>query len=221
MTPEQLKQIRRQLKLTQEELGRLIGEALYEGRPLVGTTIGRYEMGKREIPLEVETFLLELVRSRGEDPPAPQPAEGQAAEGAGAAADTPPPPQEPPQPATSAPVGLTGGGAYAKVCTELWETIGVGVGLVGATTGSAALVGDAQIIDRNKRDLGAAWGKLAETNETFRRMLVGLTTSSAWLEVAMVTGKTVGEMYWHHQAVKAQQVASGNGHVPAEPQPAS
>jgi hypothetical protein len=57
---------------------------------------------------------------------------------------------------------------------------------------------DGQIIAADSPALGAAWAKLAETNETFRKMLIGMTEGGAWLQVALVTGTTVSKCYQNH-----------------------
>ena len=91
---------------------------------------------------------------------------------------------------------------YARVCEELFELIATGVGLVGAVTGSEKLRIDGEIILADKKNLGKAYGKLAETNETFRNMLTGMHGGGAWLNVALVTGITAGKLMRNHQGAK-------------------
>ncbi len=123
-------------------------------------------------------------------------------------------PTDPSLPGPGSFVPLSPSGVYIKACTELWQIVATGVGMTGAAIGSRALMLDGQTIDADKEMLGEAWGKLAETNATFRNMLVGLTTGGAWFQVAIVTGSTVGRC-WANHAVPLPEASYGtNGHVP-------
>jgi hypothetical protein len=83
--------------------------------------------------------------------------------------------------------------------------------MVGAATGSAPLMNDGAIIAADKAELGKAWGRLAETNETFRNMLVGMTTGGAWVQVALVTGTTAAKCWQANHAPRMLEQASDNG----------
>lgn len=164
-------------------------------------TVSRWIRGARPIPKKVSAFLDELALedlsglagAAGLEPgdlPLEEPT----------VQDTPPggPSPEPQRQLVSA------GGAYVTACEELWELIGAGVGMIGAAINSPALVYDGQIIVGDKQALGAAWGKLAQTNDTFRRMLVGMTEGGAWLGVALATGTTLSKCWQAHQHFAAQ-----------------
>ncbi len=162
-----------------------------------------WETGKLKVPAAVASFLTSVQLEQAfplaeERPLEPDPdADYTPPTEAEDSAPPAPPGQEPrPQPA------LSGGNVYARVCEELWEMVATGVGLVGAATGSEALRNDGEIILADKHALGRAYGKLAETNDTFRRMIMGATTGGAWLEVCLVTGLTAGKLVRSHQALR-------------------
>jgi hypothetical protein len=167
----------------------------------------------------VSTFLEELAVSTRLPSDDDGPASPLAAEPEGdVAADTAPGGGQPVDTALPAQPTLGGGGTWARACTELWELIASGVGMMGAATGSPLLMNDGAIIAADAQALGEAWGKLAETNATFRKMLVGMTEGGAWLQVALVTGTTVSKCYQSHAqyalAVAEQAETNGNlGHV--------
>lgn len=217
----ELRRFREEQGWTQDELGKLLKASVGKGS---GTTVGKWESGQRPVPEEVAALVvqLQLDAALPGEPPLDEAALGLDEEpspvgfGAppveGGTGDTAPPEPAPDDrsgregpPAGQLP--LPGGSSYAKVCEELWELISTGIGMVGAVTGSEGLRKDGEIILADKVALGRAWGKLAETNDTFRRMLLASTTSGAWLEVAMVSGITFGKCYRSHQAISAEQAA--------------
>jgi transcriptional regulator with XRE-family HTH domain len=205
----ELRRFREEQGWSQDELAKLLKASVGKGS---STTVGKWENGTRPVPEDVAALVakLQLESAFPGEPPldeAPLGLDSEAApvEGAG---DTAPP--EPGEQRESAPAGqlpLPGGGSYARVCEELWELVATGVGMVGAVTGSPGLRRDGEIILADKQALGRAYGKLAETNDTFRRMLLGATSGGAWLEVAMVSGITFGKCYRSHQEIGAQQAA--------------
>lgn len=191
MNGDDLRKLRERRKWSQADLANAVNTAL--DRNYGSGSISPWETGKRRIPDDVSAFLDELALTTAlSDDDEPDPLAG-----APVATDTAPradaddvqlPPSQP----------TTGSGAYAKACTELWEIIASGVGMMGAATGSQALMLDGQIIAGDARALGEAWGKLAETNATFRKMLLSMTEGGAWLQVALVTGTTVSKCYQGH-----------------------
>ena len=211
----ELRRLRERNKWSQAELADAINAAL--GKTYSSATISPWETGRRTIPQDVAIFLDELAVSTS----LPPSGEGEshplagAPDGAVAADEAPGVPgggSEPP--ARPGAPGPPTGGTWARACTEMWQIIASGVGMVGAATGSQALMVDGAIIQEDSAKLGEAWGRLAETNETFRRMLVGMTEGGAWLQVALVTGTTVSRCYQSHAqlAIAAPAYASnGNG----------
>ena len=202
MTGDDLRRLRERRGLSRQELAEALNAAL--DSTYTADSIARWERG-REPAKKVTAFLEELAVSEFSDVGAglepddqplepPEPAAGDTAPGPG------------PSPAAQVPV-TSGRGAWVKACEELWELVATGVGMVGAATGNLALVNDGAIIAQDKAALGAAWGKLAETNETFRRMLVGMTEGGAWLQVALVTGTTFSKCYQGHAQYAYQRRA--------------
>lgn len=196
-----LRRLREKRGWKQDDLAAAINAA-FPGRTYSSGSISPWETGKRTIPPEVAAFIEELMISTNLDPGEPLPGGDQPAEPQQPEGDTPPGPGP-----AQVPIGATGD-VWAKACTELWELIAAGIGMAGAATGNEALMMDGAIIDADKQALGAAWGKLAETNETFRKMLMGMTEGGAWLQVAVVTGTTVSNC-WQNHAVAALQPAPG------------
>lgn len=198
MTGDELRKLRERRGLDRNELAELMNSAL--GTTYSGESIARWERG-REPARKVQAFLDELAvqefstltgAAGGDD-------ELELDGGFAPNVDEPPGPGAP----AAQPVLVSGSGAMVKACTELWELIATGVGMVGAAVGSEALMNDGAIIAGDKEALGAAWGKLAETNDTFRRMLVGMTEGGAWLQVALVTGTTFSKCWQSHGAYAA------------------
>ena len=213
----ELRRFREEQGWSQDELGRLLKGALGKGS---GTTVGKWEKEQRPVPDDVGAFVAQLMLDSAlpGDPPLDEDALGLPGEEPlgfaappveGSGGDSAPP--EPSDPSRGAVPGgqlpLPGGSSYATVCTELWELVATGLGMIGAVTGSEGLRADSEIILADRVALGRAWGKLAETNDTFRRMLLGATSGGAWLEVALVSGVTAGKMYRSHQEIGARRAA--------------
>jgi hypothetical protein len=93
------------------------------------------------------------------------------------------------------------------------------VAMLTASVGSLAraprVVRDGQIIDGDKDALGRAWGKLAETNETWRKILVSATSGGAWVEVAVVTSTTASKMWQNHAEPRGEATANGSAPDPS------
>ena len=95
------------------------------------------------------------------------------------------------------PLALTS--LYAKTCEQFFEMIAMAVGMIGAAVGNDTLRRDGQIIEADKKALGAAWGRLAETNEVFRNIIMSADKQGAYLAVALTTGTTAGKLWQNHQ----------------------
>lgn len=203
MRGEQLAQIRKANGWTQKQLAEMLSSAL--GKSYASNRVGEWERDRVKIPAHIETFVTELGlstiltddRTSDAEPRPFPPAEGEPV------LDSHPPTPDDQQPRLLPQEPLTSSsGAYSRVCQEMWELVATAVGMVGAVTGNERLQQDGVIIDADKEALGKAYGKLAETNETFRRMLTGMTASGAWLEVSLVTGITAGKVMRNHQRAK-------------------
>lgn len=210
MTGDDIRKLRERRGLSRDELAALITTAIgggaKSGDPYTGETVGRWERGRKPAG-KVVAFLEELAVSELEGvagglepddrPLVDDDGAGDTAPGAGS------------QGPDDARLGLAqpavGRGVYTRACEELWELVATGVGMVGAATGNMALVNDGAIIANDKAALGAAWGRLAETNDTFRRMLVGMTEGGAWLQVALVSGTTLSKCWGNHQEYAAHR----------------
>lgn len=220
MNGQDLRRLRERRELSPEELAELLNAAL--GTDYNGETVKRWERSNRKPAAKVVAFLEELAVEglAGELGGAPVGLEDDDVplehDGAGDSAPGLPP---------AAP-RLTSGGSstWTKACEELWELIATGVGMVGAAVSNPALMRDGEIIAADKAALGAAWGRLAETNDTFRRMLVGMTDGGVWLQVALVTSTTVSKCWQSHreyavylasQRAHAEVGANGNAGVDA------
>lgn len=170
---------------SQQELAELLNGLL--DRKYGSPTISGWESGKRPVPATVEAALAALIvqENLGD---------------MGVVNDTPEnPPDIAPSGEEFTPQPVVGvSGVYAKACEELWSMIAMTLGMTGAVLGSDKLINDGKIIEGDKKALGVAYGKLAETNETFRRMLTGMTSGGAWVEVTMVTGTTVAKLWQNH-----------------------
>lgn len=180
-----LRKIRERFDWSQSTTAEHLNAAL--DRKYSSATVSAWETEKKPIPDHVGAFIEALAIDSALPPlePLASPPDGE---------DTAPGPLSPPGQVPLSPHS----GMYVRVCTELWGTIALVPASLGAVFGSEKLSRDGLIIDADKEALGAAWGKLAETNETFRRMLVNATSSGAWLEVGLVTGATFGKMYENH-----------------------
>ncbi|HEY5945540.1 MAG TPA: helix-turn-helix domain-containing protein [Kofleriaceae bacterium] len=212
MNGDELRRLRERRQWSQADLAAAINAAL--GKKYGSGSISPWETGKRNIPVDVAVFLDELAVDTAlpsdDDASLLSPA---GERGDDAAADTAPGSGQLDSSALPAQPSLGGGGAYARACRELWELIASGVGMVGAATGSALLMNDGAIIAGDAQALGDAWGRLAETNATFRKMLIGMTEGGAWLQVALVTGTTVSKCYQSHAqyALAVAENAETNG----------
>lgn len=211
MTGEELQRFRERRGLERQEFAELLNSSL--GTNHNGDAISRWERGAgqgRPVPKKVAAFLERLALEEfagggelgGEDgargledddrPIVDDELGRDSAPGPGAVD---------PQPA------LGGGGAYARACEELWELVATGIGLAGGALRSQALIYDSQIILADKEALGAAWGKLAQTNKTFQKMLLSMTEGGAWMQVALVTGTTFTKCWQAHQHVANERRA--------------
>jgi transcriptional regulator with XRE-family HTH domain len=228
VTAAELRAMRERQGWSQESLGELLKASLGKGS---STTVGKWEKGIRPVPEDVASFLGKLELDAAYPPPPDElgrtlegqyeePLDSGSSSSRGGPGDTAPPP---PPPASAAgeerPVGqspLPGGNTYSRVCEELWELVATGLGMVGAVTGSESLRKDGEIIAADRAALGKAYGKLAETNDTFRRMLVGMTSGGAWTEVALVSGITFGKCYRSHQAISERKQIESAAELVAE-----
>lgn len=195
MTGDELRSFRERRGLSRAELAELMNDAL--GKNYNGESIGRWERGKVPVSKQAATFLGSLIAQD-----AASGLEGLADGLAGDGAAWEPPTDTPPgaAPTDTQPLILTGGSMWTKACTEMWELVASGVGMVGGVLGNESLVSDGAIIYGDREALGAAWGKLAETNETLRRMITGATEGGAWVQVILVTGTTFSKCYQQHAA---------------------
>lgn len=214
MDGDTLRKLRERRGISTDDLALLLNQSL--DKSYSGDTIARWERG-RPISKAPSAFLDQLVlewelddRQTGGGP-GPEPLD----EWVPGPEDSPPPNPDPSSLPPAQPL-IGGSGVYVRACTELWEMIASGVGMMGAVLGSDALLLDSGIIYSDKQALGAAWGKLAETNETFRKMLVGMTEGGAWLQVALVTGTTVSKCWQSHGQVALQARMNGS-YVEPEP----
>lgn len=189
MNPETLRDFRERQGLSQAKLADLINGPL--GKRYTSSTISRWEKASAPIPGHVSAYLDALAIES--DLPDLGTLGGDTGQTFAGPEDTAPGGTD-----FSPSITVATSGAFTRVCTEMWELIGVTVGMTGAAIGSDSLRKDGEIIDQDKVALGKAYGKLAETNETFRRMLTGMTSGGAWLEVCLVTGGTVGKMWRNH-----------------------
>lgn len=202
MSGDQLTSMMERRNLEKQDLAEILNNAL--GRNYNVESIRRWQTGARAIPRNVEAFLEELALDGGfrpDTPPAPAGGPQEPTDEPSWAADTEPGPG--PSAAPQAPLG--DGGAYQRACEDLWEMIATGIGMIGAATGSDALMYDGQVILQDKQALGAAWGRLAASNDTFRRMLIGMTEGGAWLQVSLVTGTTLSRCWQGHAQLAAQK----------------
>jgi len=204
VTREQLRAFRDKQGWSQSQLAELLNASL--DRKYTSGTISQWELGKRGVPDHVGAFITSLKLEEA-FPSEPRPVEGEyepedpaAEEGR---EDTMPPPPPDAGTRTGAVAALPGGNTvYSRVCEELFEMIATGVGLIGAATGSEVLKRDGEILNEDKAKLGRAYGKLAETNATFRNMIASATGGGAWLEVCLVSGLTAGKIMRSHQSLR-------------------
>jgi transcriptional regulator with XRE-family HTH domain len=203
-----LKDFRTKQGWSQKKLAELLNASL--DRRYTSSTISAWEREREPLPdtvgnligqLELEQmFPSDLPTLEGEIEPEFAPPAG-GAEGEDTAPPQPPSSASGKAEGVAAQLPLPGTNIYTRTCEELWEMVATGVGLIGAATGNEALKQDGQIILADKKALGRAYGKLAESNDTFRRMILGATTGGAWLEVSLVTGLTAGKLMRNHQSI--------------------
>lgn len=192
-----MRRLRERRSLSRQEFADILAEAV--GGTYQAETIRRWETGGRPLSKKVNAFIEELALQElsglsGATPDGLEADDQPIGDGADGPTDTAPGGGA--KPLAQLPVG---GGPYATACEELWELIATGIGMIGAAVGSEPLMIDGQIILQDKKALGAAWGKLAQTNDTFRRMLVGMTEGGAWMQVILVTGTTTAKCWQVHQ----------------------
>jgi transcriptional regulator with XRE-family HTH domain len=208
LTGYELSRLRSKLGLTQTKFAELIAGPL--GRKYSGNSIGKWENEGNPIPEPVAAYLESLAMElelTGQIPiiePLDDPVfvSEDTAPGGG-----------------SGPVlAVDLSGRYERICTELFELVATGTGMVGAAMGNDKVMKDGLIIHNDRVELGKAYAKLAETNETFRRMLGGVTSGGAVLQVCLVTGTTVGAIWRNHQPTP-QEREEERLHVVREPEP--
>jgi transcriptional regulator with XRE-family HTH domain len=199
VTGAELREWRKGQGLTQQEVATILNGAL--GTNYRDYKIGHWENEKRKIPAHVLDFLAGGAASTtavGEEsaasPGTPAPGE-----------DLPPRAQPDSKPAL---LPVLSGGEYAKACEDLWDMIGFGLVAAGTGLQRPAIRNDGYIIcgwedasgkhEGLKRELGVAYGKLAERNRTFQRLVIALSQESVWAEVVIVTAKMGQQMYANH-----------------------
>lgn len=202
MTGEELRAIRQHMGLSQNRLAAVLRDAVGVGSR---TTVRDWESGKANVNPEVAAFLQAVVEGR-EEAPEPPPLGKPGRPPSSPSDDTaPPPPSDPPRPPAQSPL-FQDSAAIAKVCEQLFEMIATGVGMIGAAVGNDSLRRDGLIILDDKQALGQAWGKLAETNDTFRNMLLSADRQGAYLAVALATGTTAGKIWQNHATAQRPRV---------------
>lgn len=227
MNGKQIKDFRKRKHWTQQQLADVISNAL--GRSCSQGQLGRWENSQRETPPDVDRFLdqLALNGDTGSSGPGPAdspglggtlPPEDTAPDGSGDGfrAATGPSPQAP----------LTGDRtAYTKACEELTDILATIVSTSGMLLNNEKLMVDGQIIGADKKAWGQAFGHLAETNDSFRRILLSASQGGAWVEVALVTGQTAGKILQNHLPVEttppAEAPVFGGADGSAVPAPAA
>ncbi len=197
MTGDELRELRTRLGWSQNRMGTILRDA---GQPGARSSVREWETGKTRVPPGVVAFMEAVAADLDEGliAPDPPPARGRRPGG-----DPPPPPADTPPPLPDGQVSqpqtpLFTSAAYAKTCEQLFELIATGVGMVGAAIGSEAVKKDGLSIFEDKEALGAAYGKLAETNEVFRNILMSSDRQGAYLAVALATGTTAGKIWRNH-----------------------
>ena len=188
MNGNELRSLRELLGFNQIQLAEYLNEV--SGRSYRGSTVSQWESDKRSIPAVVADSVSALVVNAAipGDP---------LADLADLAADTAPEGDASEQ---TAQIPMSSSGIYTRACVDLWGMIAMMVSSAGALSKNPALMQDGFTIDADKQALGRAWGKLAESNETFRKMLVSATSGGAYLEVILVTSTTAGKLFQNHHA---------------------
>jgi transcriptional regulator with XRE-family HTH domain len=183
------------------------------GLKVSSSTVGRWENDQTHTPERVIAYLEGRITDDDQAPPQAPPEGAQA---------VPPPMGEDLPPGSFGdetraqerepirPLQITSQ-LYEKACVDLWDMIGFGFVVAGQGLGRRVIYDDGLIIQANKQELGRAYGKLAEQNETFRRVIVGMTQGGVWVEVVGVTVKLGMQLAQNHQRVAQQP--------PPEPEP--
>lgn len=212
MTGEQLKTVQEHYGWTGKQLADVLAEAV--GRKVSTSAVSSWRTGAQRVPADVAAFLESLVDEDLTATAVPEP-EG----GAPAGEDEGPRRTA----ARGGPPPIVSASGYATICTQFFELIGTAVGMIGAAVGSDTVRRDGLIINEDKHELGRAWGKLAETNETFRNMLLATDKQGAYLAIALATGTTVSKIWRNHQPIELapQTAAEALRVVPGEPGAAS
>lgn len=198
-----LRKIRERFDWSQQTTAEHLNAAL--DRKYSSATVSAWETEKKPIPDHVGAFIEALAIDSALPPlePLASPPDGE---------DTAPGPLSPPGQVPSLHSGV-----YVRVCTDLWGIVALVPATLGAFFGNERLERDGAIIDADKEALGAAWGKLAETNATFRGWIVNATAGGAWLEISLVTGLTFGKVMENHRRDDDGYPAS-HLHTAPEPQ---
>lgn len=205
MTGEELKTIQSRYGWSNKQLADLVNGAL--DRKYDGSKMSQWRNDRAAIPTDVAAFLAGLDET-------PPPTEDltdfgiiehpeDTAPGGGSIPDR-------------KPLALASSGIYARTCEEFFELISTAVGMIGGALGNQAIMQDGLIIYGDKAELGKAWGKLAENNETFRRLLMATDKQGAYLAVALATGTTVGKI-WRNHATQPPGPENLHGYATPEP----
>lgn len=194
MTGEELRAYRKRLGMSQKELGQLIARSLGRSEPSTIGRIGKWENDREPISAEVSAFLETLASDGATFTLEDTPLNGDVGGGEGGWKL-----KEDSAPGLGKPAAVLAiGSSYSSLCEQFFELVATAVGMVGAAIGSDAMMKDGEIILQDKQALGAAYGKLAETNEVFRNMLQATDKQGAYLAVALTTGATVGRIWRNH-----------------------
>lgn len=214
MVGDDLKRLRDKREWSQQDLATTLNALL--DKNYGGGYISQMETGNRKVPAAVAAVIEELLIDSNLAPsepltPSPEGAlSDDSSPGQSTAQDIPPGAPPPAQPVLS-----PTGGTYAKACTQLWEIIAMGVGTIGAAVGNRALMYDGEIIEADKEALGEAWGKLAESNDVFRKWVGQALEGGAWVQVCLATGGTMARCHQNHRAyarhMAEQAVTNGSG----------
>jgi len=189
MNGSELKSLRERLGFNQGQLAEYLNEVT--GRAYKGGTVSVWEANKRAIPAVVADSVSALVVN------AAMPNTDMPDDLNEIGIDTAPQNDGTEQTSQSP---MSSSGIYTRACVDLWGMIAMMVSSAGALSKNAVLMQDGFTIDADKQALGRAWGKLAESNETFRKMLVSATSGGAYLEVILVTSTTAGKLFQNHHA---------------------
>lgn len=196
MNGKELAKIRKKQGWTQAQMADILNEAT--GRHYKSGSISEWERRPGDLPDVPAAFLEELAGLPPSGVPSPDRGGGEPPAPSGFGDDVAPglPLDQPPSPQTPLVSSM-----YAATCEGFFEMIGALVGMIGATVGNDTVKRDGAIIVGDKKALGAAWGKLAETNEVFRNMIMSADKQGAYLAVAIATGTTAGRIWQNHQTV--------------------